>query len=150
MNHAATLGWTGIQGSYAISLPASLNGELSPETRLIFRAADAREWKDGDEGLDFCVALIDDLGRRAVIRLSDILPLQTQFPAEIYRIALWNEEYIEDASEAVFQSYRIPLQVFLEINPDLDLAGLKEIRFIFDDQVDGKIYLDEIGFDLIP
>ncbi len=150
MNHAAYLGWTGTQAYYAIGLPASIDWELSPETRLVFRTADAREWEDVEEGLDFSVALIDSLNQRAVIQISEILPLQTQFPAEIYRIPLWNEEYIEDASEAVFQGYRIRLQAFLEINPALDLDNLKEIRFLFDDPVDGKIYLDEIGFDLVP
>ena len=148
LNHAVYLGWKSTQGFYAISLPAGFGWNLDPEADLIFQAADARPGGEAEEGLDFSIALTDDLSRQAVIRLSEIMPLQTQFPAEIYRISVWNDEYIEDASEPVFQGYRIPLQAFLRVNQSLDLASLKEIRFIFDDSVDGKIFLDEIGFDL--
>jgi dienelactone hydrolase len=146
-NHAVFLGWTGTQGYYALGLPFSFNWSLAPEDIFVFRAADAREGDGVSEGLDFSLQLSDRHGQRAKIRLSDILPLQTQFSAEISRIPLWNEEYYEDASEPVFQGYRIPLQLFLEDNPNLSLADLIEIRFVFDDQVDGKIFLDDIGFD---
>lgn len=148
LNHAAYLGWTGTQGYYALNLPHSFDWDISPETLLVFRVADGRDGSEVSEGLDFSIALIDVHGQRATIQLAEILPLHTQFPAEIYRLPLFNEEYIEDASEPVFQGYRIPLEAFLDANPSFDLADLKEIRFIFGDQVDGKVFLDEIGFDL--
>ncbi|MBN2044219.1 MAG: hypothetical protein JW757_04290 [Anaerolineales bacterium] len=147
-NHAAYLGWRSLEGYYAIELPPSFDWPLSPKSKLVFLVADGRSGDEVDHGLDFSVVLTDLHGERAVIRLSQILPLQTQFPAEISRIALWNEEYYENESEPVFQGYRIPLQDFLEENPSLSLTGIKQIRFVFDDPVDGKIYLDEIGFDL--
>jgi len=96
------------------------------------------------------VALVDRFGRRVSIQLSEVLPLHTQFPAEIYRLPLWNEEYIKDASEPVFQSYRIPLAAFLARDPEFDLSNIREVRFIFDQSGSGQILLDEIGFDLVP
>ncbi|MFN2146560.1 MAG: MFS transporter, partial [Anaerolineales bacterium] len=149
-NHVVRVGWSGLEGSYALRFSLPQDWQPTPETLLVFKAADAREPEDAPEGLDFSMVLVDRWGNQASIRLSDLLPLQTQFPAEISRLAVWNESYYKEASEEVFQTYRIPLNVFADVTPGLDLAGLKEIRFQFDQSPSGSVYLDEIGFDLVP
>lgn len=149
-NHAVQIGWSGGNSSYGVTLPPNPDWTLTSNTLLVFQAADDREPEEVFEGLDFSVALVDRFGRRVSIPLSEVLPLHTQFPAEIYRLPLWNEEYLEDASEPVFQGYRIPLAVFLARDPDFELSNLREIRFLFDRTESGQVLLDEIGFDLVP
>ena len=78
------------------------------------------------------------------------MPLQTQFPAEISRLQVWNDEYYQEFSEEVFQTYRIRLGEFLQQNPSLNLEELDQIRFDFNQMDHGLIYLDDIGFDVIP
>jgi len=116
----------------------------------VFKAADARSPDADLQGLDFTILLKDGSGQQAGIKLSDVMPLQTQFPAQISRLTLWNLEYYQEISEEVFQTYRIPLMDFLQKNPALDLTAIQQIRFNFDQKEDGIVYLDDIGFDLIP
>lgn len=149
-NHVVRLGWNGTQSFYAVRLPSTLTQDLTPEALLVFKAADARPPEDAAEGLDFSVVLVDRWGNRAAIPISAVLPLQTQFPAEISRLALWNKSYFKAASEEVFQTYRIPLVQFLEASPGFDMDDITEIRFQFDQSNSGLVYLDEIGFDLVP
>ncbi len=149
-NHVVRVGWSGNNGYYALRFNQPDDWTLTPESLLVFKAADARDPEDAPEGLDFSVVLVDRWGNRASVRLSDVLPLQTQFPAEISRLPVWNEEYYKEASEEVFQTYRISLGVFAAETLGLDIAGLQEIRFQFDQASPGVVYLDEIGFDLVP
>lgn len=149
-NHAVRLGWSGSQATYSIILPPLDAFPLTPEALLVFQAADGRAPLDVTEGLDYSVVLVDRFGHKASIRLSEVLPLHTQFPAEILRLEVWNESYFEADSEPVFQTYRIPLDRFLQVNPRLLLDELMEIRFAFDQTSSGTLYLDGIGFDLSP
>jgi dienelactone hydrolase len=149
-NHAVRLGWSSNQASYSLILPSLDEITLTPETLLVFQAADGRDPENVSEGLDFSVVLIDTFGHRAALRLSDILPLQAQFSAEILRLGVWNESYFEESSEPVFQTYRIPLERFVQANPRLLIADLLEVRFAFDQTASGTVFLDGIGFDLSP
>jgi dienelactone hydrolase len=148
-NHAVLLGWKGGSGRYTIDLPSGFDWPLNESSILVFKAADARDTEDAAEGVDFRVEIRDTSGKTASVILSNVLPLQTQFPADIYRLDLWNEEYIKEESEAVFQSYRIPLEAFLNDNPTLDLSKIQSIRFVFDQTESGEVYLDGIGFDIV-
>lgn len=149
-NHVVRLGWSGAQSYFAVKFSSSLSQSFTPETLLVFKAADARKPEDLTEGLDISVVLVDQWGNQASLTLSEVLPLQTQFPAEISRLPLWNESYFKEAGEEVFQTYRIPLAQFTAKTPGLDLDGIREIRFQFDQTPSGLVYLDEIGFDLVP
>jgi hypothetical protein len=151
-NHVVRLRWSGTSGQYTLNLPVvpAVEWGLSEEDMLVFAAADGREPSDLEAGLDFSVVLKDRYGRQTVVLASDVLPLQTQFPAEISRLSSWNEYLYKSASEPVLQSYRIPLSVFLAESPDLDLDNLSSITFRFDQPPAGTLYLDDIGFDLIP
>lgn len=148
-NHVVRVGWSSNEAFYAIGI-GQVDWEFTKDTVLVFKAADAREPLNLEEGLDFSVVLVDRFGNQASVRLGDVLPLLTQFPAEISRLPQWNESYFKETSEEVFQSYRLPLEIFADENPDLDLEFIREIRFEFDQTTSGLLYLDEIGFDLVP
>ena len=149
-NHVVRLGWSNPSAYYAIQLPNGLASELDLKSILVFKAADARKPETVAEGLDFSILLRDKSGQQAALILSEVLPLQTQFPAEISRLAVWNEGYYKDSSEEVFQTYRIELKYFLLQNPGLRLKELSEIRFEFSQTSAGMVYLDDVGFDLLP
>ncbi|MFD1910229.1 hypothetical protein ACFTAO_51015 [Paenibacillus rhizoplanae] len=78
--------------------------------------------------------------------MMDILPLpQTEFT-----LSPWLEERISDGkfsnlSEAVYQTYKLPFELFLEEEPELDPDSLKGITFYLQGTED-KIMLDDIGF----
>lgn len=150
-NHVLRLAWRGITGIYTLVLPYSSSAawELEQEDVLVFRAADGREPEELDAGLDFTIVLKDHFGQEAGVLASDILPLQTQFPAEISRLASWNEAFYKKESEPVLQSYRILLSLFLADNPNLRLDALESIAFRFNQHPAGVLYLDDVGFDMV-
>ncbi|WNS41821.1 chlorophyllase/cutinase-like alpha/beta fold protein [Paenibacillus sp. MMS20-IR301] len=88
----------------------------------------------------------DIAARLPLDEVMDILPLpQTEFT-----ISPWLEERIADGkfgdpSEAVFQTYELPFERFLEEEPELDPDSLTEITFYLQGEND-KIMLDDIGF----
>lgn len=88
----------------------------------------------------------DTAARLPLDEVMDILPLpQTEFT-----ISPWLEERISDGkfgdlSEAVFQTYELPFDLFLEEEPELDTDNLTEITFYLQGE-DDKIMLDDIGF----
>ena len=149
-NHVVRVGWSNPSAYYALQLPADFDWILNENAVLVFKAADARTPNNLAQGLDFSILLVDSADQKAELVLSTIMPLQTQFPAEISRLQVWNDEYYQEFSEEVFQTYRIRLGEFLQQNPSLNLEELDQIRFDFNQMDHGLIYLDDIGFDLIP
>lgn len=88
----------------------------------------------------------DAAARLPLDEAADILPLpQTEFT-----VSPWLEERIMDGkfgdrSEAVFQTYELSFERFLEEEPELDTGMLTEITFYLQGEGD-KIMLDDIGF----
>ncbi|WP_340021003.1 alpha/beta hydrolase [Paenibacillus sp. FSL K6-1096] len=88
----------------------------------------------------------DAAARLPLDEAADILPLpQTEFT-----VSPWLEERIMDGkfgdrSEAVFQTYELSFEQFLEEEPALDTGKLTEITFYLQGEGD-KIMLDDIGF----
>ncbi|MEJ2512781.1 MAG: hypothetical protein P8Y72_14450 [Anaerolineales bacterium] len=149
-NHVVCVGWSNPSAYYALQLPADFDWILDENAVLVFKTADARTPNNLAQGLDFSILLVDSAGQKAELVLSTIMPLQTQFPAEISRLQVWNDEYYQEFSEEVFQTYRIRLGEFLQQNPSLNLEELDQIRFDFNQMDHGLVYLDDIGFDVIP
>ena len=48
--------------------------------------------------------------------------------------------------ERMLQSFEIPMSAFTAANPDFDPKDVATIRFLFNDEMSGKMYVDEIGF----
>jgi hypothetical protein len=149
-NHAAALGWNRRDSWYKITLPPKFSTEngLNLEDYLVFNLADGRGLVENGELLDFTIILGDDGGESASLLVSDNYTLLPQFPVQFTRLDYWEKEDYQKSTEVVFQSIRIPISTFKEINPTLNLDKLKEIRFSFDQVDSGTIILDEIGFDL--
>ena len=62
---------------------------------------------------------------------------------------LLNADYYAERSSAyerVLQSYRIPLAAFAQADTAFDPTQVSAIRFYFDAETAGQVYLDEVGF----
>lgn len=142
------------EASYSITLSGSFTRSLTESAAegLTFSLANRNgDDEDSEAALtpEVEVELTDSnetAARLPLDEVGDILPLpQTEFT-----INPWLEERISDGkfgdrSEAVFQTYELPFQRFLEEEPALDTGKLAEITFYL--QGDGdKIMLDDIGF----
>ena len=117
---------------------------------LVFNLADGRSGDKENKPLDFSIVLEDSYGQKAIIPLSSVMPLLPQLPVQFTRLPAWEEVRIKNPSEPVLQSYRIPLGLFLNANPDLQLENITKISFYFDRSVSGRIILDNIGFSIFP
>ncbi|MBW4085299.1 alpha/beta hydrolase [Paenibacillus sp. S150] len=150
----------GEEASYSIKLTDSVASELaeSGAAGLTFsmanRNADAGGTEEEAEAAPAAspnveVELTDsnDVAARLPLdEVMDILPL----PQTRFTIIPWLEERISDGkysnpSEAVFQTYELPFELFLEEEPELEPDNLSEITFYLQEDGD-KIMLDDIGF----
>jgi hypothetical protein len=149
-NHAVVLGWNRIGSWYQIRLPKDSSATLGLDINdhLVFNLADGRGLLEDIEYLDFTILLEDEDGNRTSILLSEVNQLLPQLPVQFTKLASWENEDYKNPTEIVFQTFRIPISTFLDVNPQFDLEKIKEIRFIFDQSTSGTIILDEIGFDL--
>ncbi|WP_019913956.1 alpha/beta hydrolase family protein [Paenibacillus sp. HW567] len=146
---------------YHIKLKDSVsrNLALSEAEGLTFsmanRNADDNEDTDVDDeefpsvSPDVEVELTDSNDITALLSLDevmDILPL----PQTRFTLIPWLEERVSDGkygelSEAVFQTYELPFERFLEEEPELEPDKLTEITFYLQ-QAGDQIMLDDIGF----
>ncbi|WP_310831154.1 poly(ethylene terephthalate) hydrolase family protein [Paenibacillus pedocola] len=150
------------EAAYGIKLKDSLTREVagSGASGLTFsmanRNADALE-DDSAQGLAAEIPPVPAIeveltdsnhisARLPLDKVMDILPLpQTEFT-----LSPWLEERVSngkygDLSEAIFQTYELPFESFLEEEPRLSPDELAGITFYLQEAGD-KIMLDDIGF----
>jgi dienelactone hydrolase len=94
--------------------------------------------------LRLSIQVIDSSGNTGKVLLNRYGPVRR--PIEI-RISRRGDQEYQGKSEMVLQSYSIPLwDLVTASGGTLDLSGLEEIRFLFDESVAGSVVLDEVGF----
>ncbi len=150
---AVYLGWNTDSSrepaSYTITLPPDLN--LDGKKVLTFSMADANPVPGGSaandpEGrvpVDLTVELIDRTGNRARLSLSHDSLLQMQIGDQTAKLPFLAAG---PASQAVYRTFHFLLADFTASSPDIDLANLREIRFVFDRTRSGEVVLDNFGF----
>ncbi len=89
-------------------------------------------------------------GSTVRMALSDAAPLVAPLPAHLVK-ARWLYGLHGfpggiDPEEVVLQTYHVPLTVFERVDPRFDPAALTAIRFVFEGEVAGGVYLDEIAW----
>ncbi len=107
------------------------------------------EPEDGDEDeepIDLSVSVTDRTGRTATVALSRYGPIRRPLEMTILRRSDLEEERYPQQYELVQQSYTIPLDDFLSVEPELDLGALVRVEFVFDRVEAGEVILDQIGF----
>ena len=93
--------------------------------------------------IDFTLQLKDSTGTKVSFPLSSFAPLQREIDVVIKKT-----DFIKDdkQSEKVFQTFYFPAEAIQKINPDFNISGLKEVKFIFDRSESGVVVIDNIGF----
>ena len=171
-NNAVYLGWKNAEGeqesdsaSYGITLPEHFAQEahLQPETVLSFALAhaDERPKRPGEkspkgrkeessqrtvEPIDLTLELVDAHGNAARCPLSRVAPIPTPLRVRFLKLSRTNRERYGAAWEPALQTYEVPLAVFSELSPQIDLPSLRTIRWRFDRSPTGVIILDDVGF----
>lgn len=104
---------------------------------------EADEEEEEEKPIDFTIQLIDSTGQTASFPLSRFSPLQREIEVIITKVDFLTDD---KQSEKVFQTFYFPAEDFRELNPDFNISGLEEIRFVFDQTESGVINIDNIGF----
>lgn len=164
-NHAAYLGWQTAEGdqtppNYEITLPDGLAQQwrLDARDRLVFSLASANEDPPGapadpaagedapEAPIDLTLELITADGVAAELPLSRLAPVPPPFVARFTKVGPLEGIMFGDAAEPVLQTYEFPLSAFQAINPALDPARVRTIRFEFNRSQSGVVILDRVGF----
>lgn len=93
--------------------------------------------------IDFTIQLIDSTGQKVSFPLSRFSPLQREIEVIIMKVGFITDD---KQSEKVFQTFYYPAEDLQELNPDFNISGLEEIRFVFDKTESGVVNIDNIGF----
>jgi hypothetical protein len=99
------------------------------------------------EPIDFTIRLVDTRSNVAEVLLSRFSMVQPQLEVQL------RKTFVDDPrtdSEAVFQSFLLPLEWFLEANPKFDVSRPARIEFVFDRSPSGVVILDSVGFRTAP
>jgi len=138
--------------SYTLGLPQGSNSDimLTGEERLVFDLANLME---DQTPLFVTVELLDAKGKVAVLPVSRFGVLPPPVPAKLQKSKaisnLLGSDFfpkVNSPYERVLQSYEIPLSAFVAVNMDFDPQHIKMIRFRFNDEMSGKVYVDQVGF----
>ncbi len=146
-NRSVQLSWTEEQGEFEINLPSlGWLSQLTSESQFSFSIANITD----DASLDITIELMTEDGEVIDNAISEFQPIQppihTQFTKEPFLDIAVREGRYGASTEPVFQTYMIPLKEISEENPTFNYQSISTIRFIFSQQREGSILLDDIGF----
>jgi hypothetical protein len=99
--------------------------------------------------VDLTLEIVDAAGLTAGVTLSDYGAVRRPLETWVMRRRDQERDRFQEHWEVILQTYSIPLSDFTTIQPDLDLSGLREIRFVFDGTPAGEVVLDQIGLSLL-
>lgn len=103
-----------------------------------------------DEGkpkkpLELSIELIDGAGVSVRLPLDRFMPVPPVTKSRFLRIGKESGR-MGRAYEPTLQTVRLPLQSFVDENPDFNPRQLRSLRFVFDRGREGVLVLDRIGF----
>ncbi len=152
---AVVLGWTpGSRGAssaaYAIRFSPE-GGEFDPTSRLTFLLSGSTERPDPEDETEgprevpsVDIEIEDLAGQKGRIGLSEIAPVAMPLEVQFLKLAWLNREAYERTWEPTLGSYEIPFEKFLARNPEIDVARLAAIRFLFASQGGSVVVLDDV------
>ncbi|UCH61426.1 MAG: hypothetical protein JSV61_08060 [Anaerolineales bacterium] len=147
-NHVVFLTWEDGRGTYQLDLPPDFATQFGIDraSNLVFDLANLSEWTPDKIPLDLTIELVDASGESAQLSLSNYVGIYPKLPARFTKWPLWERELYSAPSEPVLQTVSIPLADFTVANPSFDLELVNSARWIFDQNPEGKLALDRIGF----
>lgn len=146
-NRSLHLSWTEEEGKFEIKLPSlGWLSQLTSESLFSFSIANITD----DANIDITIEMVTDDGetiQNSISKFQRIQPaIHTQFTKEPFLDIAVREGRYGASTEPVFQSYMIPLKSLSDGHPTYNYGSITAIRFLFLDQPEGSILLDDIGF----
>jgi dienelactone hydrolase len=145
-NRSVRLSWSKQTGSYELIMPKQRSMDyLTSESGLTFSIANLTD----QSNLDFIIEIETSDGVKMEKPLSHfqrIHPaIHTQYTKERFLDIAVREGRYGTSTEPVFQTYMIPLEELSNSQYSFNSKSLKSIRFLFQNQHEGSILLDDIG-----
>jgi hypothetical protein len=138
--------------TYTLVLPQGADAEfaVSAEDRLVFSLGNAM---NDATPLYVTVELVDATGEVTTQPANRFGIVPPPMPAQLEKSnrvskVLGSEFFpkVTTPYERMLQSFEIPLSAFVAANPDFDPTQVEIIRFRFNDEMSGQMYVDEVGF----
>lgn len=158
-NNGVALEWRD-EGSYTVHLSPSTNySGQEKDNILIFSLANlVRDIEDDEEvegaeqsqpsSLSIDIELEDRSGHAVRLPLSKFMELEQQAATSFTWLpgmeSILSKGKFKDSEETVFQTYELPLDDFVDADPELDLSEWSEVTFYFNDGP-GRVMLDDLG-----
>lgn len=152
-NNALVLGWAaGSAPVYSILLPTGAEADWNVDTDTIL-AFSLGPVPDNALPVEVNIEAVDGDGTVVTLPLWGFGVMPPATPSYLLKSqpvsALLHADYYADRNapaEHLLQSYRIPLAAFAQANTQFDPTQVRALRFHFDGEQVGKVYLDEVGF----
>ncbi|MEK6263471.1 MAG: hypothetical protein N2B06_01610 [Clostridium sp.] len=131
--------------TYKVELPKDFSKkELNQSSILNFSLADTG-FSENIDNIDLTIEVKDKNGLVSEVALSEIGVLNPAFKVKFTKWSFLEKIY-DNEIEMALQSYRIPLEKFMDKNPEVSLSNIEYINFIFNKTTEGEVLLDDIGF----
>jgi hypothetical protein len=96
--------------------------------------------------VDFSVSLVDSEGNASTLPLSHFAWIPPVLESQFLKLKMANKRY-GSKYEITLQDFALPLEAFIEANPEFDPQRLRFIDFIFDQTQEGTVVIDRLGFE---
>ena len=133
------LGWDKPGASYQIELQPN-QFKIDKKSHLVFSLSMTQ---GAQTPLDLSVKISDSNGQSASILLSQQKLLYPQIRNKV-KITRYMDK--RPFSEVVMQYYQFNMSEYLAVNPQLNVADLSMVSFVFDQSEQGEILLDDVAF----
>jgi hypothetical protein len=121
--------------------------ETKEDSPKIDKKEDRKDEDKPKKPLELSIELIDGAGVSVRLPLERFMPVPPVTKSRFLRIGKGSGR-MGRAYEPTLQTVRLPLQSFVDENPDFDPRQLQSLRFVFDRGREGVLVLDRIGFAL--
>ncbi|WP_167957408.1 poly(ethylene terephthalate) hydrolase family protein [Anaerosporobacter faecicola] len=141
-NHAIRVDWRNTEEA---KIKLTIPTYDARETTFQFDLADLEEErKSQPQFLGGSVTLVDGAGEEAMVSIRDCATVYPSLPVQLYKV-----DYLFDLYEYKhqFQTVRMGMSKFEENNPKFDPSKIVKIVFTFHDRTEGKIKIDNVGFE---
>jgi len=100
----------------------------------------------GPVQVDFTLRLVDIEGDTAALPLSHFAWIPPVLESQFLKLKMGNKRY-GSKYEVTLQDFALPLEAFIEANPDFSPQRLRSIQLVFDQTREGVVVIDRVGFE---
>lgn len=142
-NYGVFLGWDNggstVESNYVIDFDET-NLKIKRDDSVFLSVADTSS--DSKELIDFTVRIKDKNGFISNVSLSEYSKLQNMIEMKLSKFYLLEKE---NKPEVVFQTFELPIELFMRNNGNIDLDSIVSVSLVFDRTRKASIMVKDIG-----